>query len=212
MCRGCLPTRVRLQDKGVQCMLSCVTCDAPSEDLNHVFFDFSFAVQVWHQSGLWDVIQHVLSLTTTTAGAIFHLLHELSRENSQRFTATIWSLWKHRNLKPWQEISETVVQVIDCVVRLLEDWNRKNAQAATTRNPCPSQQVDNSAVPTNTSPWQVPAAVHDFEASSSNSETRQLRWQPPPRGRVKCNIDASFFDQLNRTGGSIFIHDIYLLE
>jgi len=38
MCRGCLPTRVRLQDKGVQCPIDCVSFNDDAEDLAHVFF------------------------------------------------------------------------------------------------------------------------------------------------------------------------------
>ena len=47
MCRGCLPTRVRLLDKGVHCTTQCVSCDSNHEDLAHVFFECPFAVQVW---------------------------------------------------------------------------------------------------------------------------------------------------------------------
>jgi len=32
-----------------------------------------------------------------------------------------------------------------------------------------------------------------------------LRWQPPRWGQVKCNVDASFSDQFNRTGIGIFV-------
>ena len=38
MCRGCLPTRVQLLDKGVQCPTQCVSCDSNHEDLAHIFF------------------------------------------------------------------------------------------------------------------------------------------------------------------------------
>jgi hypothetical protein len=33
MCRGCLPTRIRLHDKGVQCPTQCVSCVSPHEDM-----------------------------------------------------------------------------------------------------------------------------------------------------------------------------------
>jgi len=46
MCRGCLPTRVRLLDKGVVCPTNCASCDSTHEDLLHVFFDCLFAIQV----------------------------------------------------------------------------------------------------------------------------------------------------------------------
>jgi len=42
MCRGCLPTRIRLQDKGVPCPTNCASCDSDSEDLNHLLFECPF--------------------------------------------------------------------------------------------------------------------------------------------------------------------------
>jgi len=38
MCRGCLPTRVRLLDKGVNCPTNCASCDSNHADLTHVFW------------------------------------------------------------------------------------------------------------------------------------------------------------------------------
>ena len=50
MCRGCLPTRVRLLDKGVQCPTHCVSCNSNHEDLAHLIFYCPFVVQVWHMT------------------------------------------------------------------------------------------------------------------------------------------------------------------
>lgn len=52
ICRGCLPTRIRLLDKGVVCPPNCASCDSNNEDLLHVFFTCPFAVQVWHRTSL----------------------------------------------------------------------------------------------------------------------------------------------------------------
>ncbi|MCI33096.1 polynucleotidyl transferase ribonuclease H fold, partial [Trifolium medium] len=41
---------------------------------------------------------------------------------------TIWSIWKHRNLKLWQQISETSAQIVDRSVCLLEGWNSANVK------------------------------------------------------------------------------------
>jgi len=38
LCRGCLPMRVSLLDKGVVCPTNCANCDSNNEDLMHVFF------------------------------------------------------------------------------------------------------------------------------------------------------------------------------
>jgi hypothetical protein len=103
MCRGCLPTRVRLQDKGVQCPTSCVSCGGLHEDLSHICFECPFTVQVWRKIGLWNVVHEVFLEKNSAVDAIFELLHQFSQELGQRFAAVLWSLWKHRNLKLWQE-------------------------------------------------------------------------------------------------------------
>lgn len=38
-----------------------------------------------------------------------------------------WSLWKDRSLKVWDDVTETVAQMIDISHQLLEDWAHANA-------------------------------------------------------------------------------------
>ena len=52
MCQGCLSTRVRLKDKGVQCTIECVKCDTSYEDLAHMICTCPFAMQVWAKDGV----------------------------------------------------------------------------------------------------------------------------------------------------------------
>jgi len=63
----------------------------------------------------------------------FQLLHDLALDNSQRFIVTIWSIWKHRNLKLWDNTSEIVAQVVDRAVRMLEDWKLANNFSSNAR-------------------------------------------------------------------------------
>jgi hypothetical protein len=46
ICRNVVPTRRRLQEKGVQCPLGCVICSDSEEDLDHICFNCPFSVQV----------------------------------------------------------------------------------------------------------------------------------------------------------------------
>jgi len=46
MCKGCLRTRVRLQDIGVHCPTQCVSGASGYEDLAHLIFDCPSAMQV----------------------------------------------------------------------------------------------------------------------------------------------------------------------
>jgi hypothetical protein len=111
MCRGCLPTRVRLQDKGVSCPTMCASCNSNHENMKHIFFECPFAIQVWNSSGMWFDVQHATMQTDSAVEAIFYLLRNLSVQLNKRFTALCWSLWKHRNLKIWEDVTEISVVV-----------------------------------------------------------------------------------------------------
>jgi len=54
---------------------------------------------------------------------VFTLLHQLSPNQSEQLFATVlWSLWKRKNLKLWQQKNETNTQVVERATHLLEDW------------------------------------------------------------------------------------------
>jgi hypothetical protein len=171
-----VPTRRRLEDKGIQCPLTCVVCNDSKEDLDHICFNCPFDVQVWQQLGFWTVIQQTRDNTGSVAECIFALLQHYNADNSQRFTVTLWSLWKHRNLKLWQDVDESATQVIDRVHHLIEDWQSANS-------------VTQDAAP----PRAIP---HGVQRDGNNTAPRSMAWQLPPRGRLKCNIDASFSESL----------------
>jgi len=104
---------VRLLDKGIQCPTQCVSCDSNHEDLAHIFFECPFAVHVLSMAGMWHEIHNVVVTSPSTAEAIFSLLHSLSVTLSQQMAALLWSLWKHRNVKVWEDILETCATVVD---------------------------------------------------------------------------------------------------
>jgi len=56
----------------------------------------------------------------------------------------------------------------------------------------------------------VPAVFQPVAVSTAASAVPaavQPRWQPPEHGRMKCNVDAAFSSQHNKTGISICIRD-----
>ncbi|KAK2398440.1 putative mitochondrial protein [Trifolium repens] len=190
MCRNVVPTRKRLQDKGVQCPLTCVSCSESEEDLDHICFHCPFSVQVWQRIGFWNVIQQTRANTGSVADCIFSLLQHYDNDNSQRFSAILWSLWKHRNLKLWEDVNETDSQVIDRAFHLIEDWSTANA---TIQSQAPLN------IPTR-------GAQHTTYGMASSS-TSTTSWQHPLQGRLKCNVDASFSESLNSTGVGMCIRD-----
>ncbi|KAK2359027.1 hypothetical protein QL285_096155 [Trifolium repens] len=102
----------------------------------------------------------------------------------------MWSLWKHRNLKLWEDVNETDGQVIDRAFHLIEDWSTANA---TIQSQAPLR-----------APVRGAQHTHPGMASSSSLATA---WQRPLQGRLKCNVDASFSNSLNRTGIGMCIRD-----
>jgi hypothetical protein len=89
MCRGCLPTRVRLQDKGVQCPKNCVSCDSSNENLAHICFKCPFTGEVLMWISLWDTIHMVFIINNSATDAISKLLHLFSQELSQWFVVIL---------------------------------------------------------------------------------------------------------------------------
>ena len=126
MYRGCLPTRLRLQDKGVSCPTNCSSCDSDYEDLNHLLFECPFSIQVWNDAGVWNDVQKAAIYTDTVANSIFYILQNLSKDIQQRIAAICWSLWKHQNLKIWENVIESSAQVVDRARQLIDDWQDAN--------------------------------------------------------------------------------------
>jgi len=186
MCRGCLPTRVRLLDKGVVCPTNCAGCDSNHEDLLHVFF--SIVLLLYNMTSHRGSVQHALTHTASTTDALFSLLETLSAKLSQRLSTVIWSIWKHCNLKIWDDVIETSFVVVERARNMVEDWLLANTPDTST-SLAPSQHT--MVVSTGT----------------STSSQHRPRWQPPTPRRYKCNIDAAFSSHRNRTGIGICVRD-----
>jgi hypothetical protein len=192
ICRGCLPTRIRLQDKGIQCPTQCVSCASNHEDVEHLFFACPFAIQVWCLSGMWSQISNLIMNGGAATDVIFTLLAELPAAHKQIFGATVWSLWKHRNLKVWENVSESAAVVVDRARVLISEW-----------------QIANSKVSEGDAADIAGATTHlSFSSSAANVHAAgQLVWQKPGSGRLKCNVDAAFSSNFNRTGIGVCIRD-----
>jgi len=62
--RGVLPTRMRLQDRGVYSSDCCPHCETNYENDWYVFIGCVAAKQVWSEAGLWDIIAAGTDATT----------------------------------------------------------------------------------------------------------------------------------------------------
>jgi len=115
-----------LQDKCVSCPTQCASCDSDFEDLNQLLFECPFSIQVWQSAGIWFDIQNSAIHTDSAVNSIFYLLENLPPNIQQRVGTICWRLWKHRNLKIWEDVTENSAQVVDRARQLLEEWQDAN--------------------------------------------------------------------------------------
>jgi len=54
---------------------------------------------VWRETGLWNVIEHALSLYDEPVVVVFNIMQKLQPTQCSLFGTILWSLWKRRNLK-----------------------------------------------------------------------------------------------------------------
>ncbi|XP_039684970.1 uncharacterized protein [Medicago truncatula] len=123
------------------------------------------------------------STTASASEAIFYLLETLSVELKQRMPSVLWSIWKHRNLRVWDDVTETSATVVERARNMLTDWQLANA---------PDVLVSRS---------------NHQPTTASTSQQHRITWQPPVSGRYKCNIDAAFSSHVNRTCIGICVRD-----
>jgi hypothetical protein len=107
ICRNILPTRLKLNSRGVQCPTSCAVCNTEDEDIMHVFFMCQKSVQCWQRTGLWDRLNTCLDVNKSVADNLFSILQRLDNEQQELFSVILWSLWKGRNNQIWDNVTNT---------------------------------------------------------------------------------------------------------
>ncbi|AES76581.2 target of AVRB operation protein, putative [Medicago truncatula] len=81
----------------------------------------NFSLKMWNITGLWGSVQHALTSTVSVTDPIFSLLEQLSVELAQRMATVFWSIWKHQNLRVWDNVIETSATVVECARNMVVD-------------------------------------------------------------------------------------------
>ncbi|KAK2434249.1 hypothetical protein QL285_019418 [Trifolium repens] len=102
--RGCLPTRQRLQQKGVNCPHTCAHCQQNFENEWHLFFGCEKAQEIWEEAGLWYLIEGMFETADGFVSLFFKLLDLLSQHLVFQFVSALWCIWKRRNQNIWEDI------------------------------------------------------------------------------------------------------------
>ncbi|WJX13206.1 hypothetical protein P8452_03622 [Trifolium repens] len=122
ICRRCLPTRVRLRDKGVDCVQVCALCNIDNEDSEHVFFKCPSSQNVWNMAGFLQVVTNAINNSTNIQSIMFQILQQLSKDDTAVFACTLWSIWKQRNNKIWNNVIDAQNFVFSRAVNMLQEW------------------------------------------------------------------------------------------
>ncbi|WJX93691.1 hypothetical protein P8452_75185 [Trifolium repens] len=122
ICRRCLSTRVRLRDKGVDCVQVCALCNIDNEDSEHVFFKCPSSQNVWNMAGFLQVVTNAINNSTNIQSIMFQILQQLSKDDTAVFACTLWSIWKQRNNKIWNNVIDAQNFVFSRAVNMLQEW------------------------------------------------------------------------------------------
>lgn len=129
-CRDCLPTRVKLRTRGVNCSSICAVCNAALETTWHSLITCPSAKECWEQLGIWNFIDSHLLVCENFRELFFALVLVLDAVQVKRFVMTLWSTWTKRNTNLWEGRSETRAEVIHRGQTLYYMWEL----AQNTRN------------------------------------------------------------------------------
>jgi ribonuclease HI len=111
ICKGCLPTRSRLQERHVQCPMFCPLCEVEEEDDWHIIFGCECSRIAWQAAGLHDIIAPYIQHSSTAKEFILQLCRRGERSGAGKAAMLIWMLWKNRNNCVWNQEKETGQQL-----------------------------------------------------------------------------------------------------
>jgi hypothetical protein len=185
ICRGCLPTRVRLRGRYVPCPSECPFCNNNEEDDWHILFGFRESQQVWIEAGLRDVIMLILHAAIDVNNVIFDVCRFEDVLTVGKFAMVVWCIWHNRNNWVWNGVKDSAKEVAMRAAHMLAEW-------------CAVHTMQQN------SSFESVAAVNHAAVSTEHGSPREshviqlLRWQKPRDGWWKLLAQRKHFDTLNR--------------
>ncbi|XP_010686858.1 uncharacterized protein LOC104901016 [Beta vulgaris subsp. vulgaris] len=168
-----------------------VLCSQFEEDVNHLFLHFSFSHKIrawWLQ--LWNMKWVFLFSIRLAFKQWQSLLRApfIKKVWCAGFFIMIWSIWKERNARCFNQVECNVEQVQNLILLRLSWW------IIGWGDPFPYSSTDIVRNPQCLlwSPTRI--SKHLLHSSSSSSN-----WSPPPLNSLKWNIDASLNVTNNKT-------------
>ncbi|KEH18700.1 hypothetical protein MTR_8g027950 [Medicago truncatula] len=80
------------------------------------------SLHVWSMLPFFSSISILLQQDMDSKNLIFNALHDLSKDDVTLFCSVLWSIWKQRNNKVWNEVIDPPVYVVERAKVMLYDW------------------------------------------------------------------------------------------
>jgi ribonuclease HI len=107
ICKGCLPARVRLQEKCVPCSINCPICDHNYEDDMHVLFNCVESLQAVQYAGLEHVVRTRIQRFNNAKDLLLDVCATENATTAGQFAVVVWMIWRNRNNSVWNNEKES---------------------------------------------------------------------------------------------------------
>jgi hypothetical protein len=141
ICRGCLPTLTRLQERCVSCPPSCPICDHEIEDNMHVLFHCEFSAQSRISGGMDQFLALWLQQHQNLRDTILNICSSNDKNAAGLFATLIWVLWNNRNNCIWNNTKEQGRSLGYKAKHMWEEWHSVQHLQFRQHVPVPQQHV-----------------------------------------------------------------------
>jgi hypothetical protein len=176
ICKECLPSRMKLRNRHVQCPMECPLCVGELEEEWHIFLDCEAIKEAWHSMGLQHIIQSRVNNCHDFCDLMFDICRNEAKQVAGKVAVMLWCIWQNRNNFVWNNNKMSAQQIGMQADHMWHEWAMAQGLLDEQQQEVQLLQVD-------------------------SLELQQ--WQPPPLSYVKCNVDASFFN--NDGGAGVFV-------
>lgn len=179
----CLATGSNLKRRHIINDSICKRCFLEEETEDHLFFGCLYAKQIWRASGIHlTVFNDPMATLEDKIKACFDFVSSTRLAHFQNLPIWIlWNIWKSRNRLFFQQKSMHWRTVLRYARNDAQEW----------------KEID----------LNEDRGMRHIHRQHQYLET-QKRWQVPPQGSIKCNVDGSFLNEnVEATAGWLYRND-----
>ncbi|GAU49043.1 hypothetical protein TSUD_237000 [Trifolium subterraneum] len=122
ICKGCLPTRTRLNERCVQVPLVCPICENDEESDWHFLFECENSKQAWQAAGIDLFTPSYLLRFNSITTCILDFCRSNDKNVVGKAAMTVWVLWNNRNNWVFNHTKEQGQHLGGKATSMWSDW------------------------------------------------------------------------------------------